>query len=157
MWLTCTRNTIWFVERAWAKLSVGFAVFRSPLRSLFHHFYPQAAINSQDLDYLPNWIRVNELFFLTWRKENLKICLVPVNGWICQVKLSVSGSLINTITCYKYFGVHLDPSHNFETHFLKKYPKAAGRVNFWRRIRSSIDNLNAQRINQSMIMPIFTY
>ena len=110
-----------------------------------------------DLDYLSNWFRVNELFFLTWRKENLKICLVPVNGWICQVKLSVSGSLINTITCYKYFGVHLDPSHNFETRFLKKYPKAAGRVNLWRRIRSSIDNLNAQRINQSMIMPLFTY
>jgi len=37
------------------------------------------------------------------------------------------------------------------------YKKAAGRVNLLRRIRSSIDTLSAQRIYQSMIMPIFTF
>ena len=73
------------------------------------------------------------------------------------VILLVNGSPVNTITCYKYLGVHLDPTLNFETHFHKIYKKAAGRVNLLRRIRSSIDNFSAQRIYQSMIMPIFTY
>ena len=75
----------------------------------------------------------------------------------CQVKLSVNDSPINTTTCYKYLGVHLDPTLNFETHFQQMYKKAAGRVNLLRRIRSRIDTRSAQRIYQSMIMPIFTY
>ena len=61
-----------------------------------------------------------------------------------QVNLSVNGSAVNT-TCYKYPGVH------------KIYKKAAGKVNLLRRIRSSIDTFSAQRIYQSMIIPIFTY
>ena len=69
-----------------------------------------------------------------------------------QVNLSVNGSAVNT-TCYKYPGVHLDPTLNFH----KIYKKAAGKVNLLRRIRSSIDTFSAQRIYQSMIIPIFTY
>ena len=49
----------------------------------------------------------------------------------CQVKLSVNGAPINTTTCYKYLGVHLDPTLNFETHFQKIYKAAAGRVNLF--------------------------
>ena len=75
----------------------------------------------------------------------------------CQVKLSVNGFPINTTTCYKYLGLHLDPTLNSETQFQKIYKKAAGRVNLLRRIRSSIDTFTAQRIYQSMTMPIFTY
>ena len=74
-----------------------------------------------------------------------------------QVNLSVNGSSINTTTCYKYLGVHLDPTLNFETHFHKICKKAAGRVNLLRRIRPNIDTFSAQRIYQSMVMPIFTY
>ena len=43
------------------------------------------------------------------------------------------------------------------THARGTYKKAAGRVNLLRGIRSSIDTFTAQRIYQSMIMPIFTY
>ena len=75
----------------------------------------------------------------------------------CQVKLSVNSTPINSTTCYKYLGVHLDPTLNFETHFQKMYKKEAGRVNLLPRIRPSIDSFSAQRISQSMIMPIFTY
>ena len=74
-----------------------------------------------------------------------------------QVNLSVNGSPVNTTKCYKYLGVHLDPTVNFEKLFHKTYQKAAGRVKLLRRIRSSIDTFSAQRIYQSMTMPIFTY
>ena len=75
----------------------------------------------------------------------------------CQVKLSVNDSPINTTTCYKQLGVHVDPTLNFETHFQKMYQKAARRVNLLRDILSNIDTLSAQKFYQSMIMPIFTY
>ena len=52
--------------------------------------------------------------------------------------------------------MHLDPTFNFDTHLHKIYKKAAERVNLFRRIRSSIDTFSAQRIYQSMIMPVFT-
>ena len=116
---------------------------------------------SQDLDNLSNWFRDNELIF-NLKKGKSEVMLFGTGKRLnlfqgCQVKLSVNDSPINTTTCYKYLGVHLDPTLNFETHFQKMYKKAAGRVNLLRRIRSNIDTLSAQRIYQSMIMPIFTY
>ena len=115
---------------------------------------------TQDLDDLSAWFRDNELIF-NLKKGKCEVMLFGTGKRLnllqgCQIKLSVSDSPINTTTCYKYLGVHLDPTLNFETHFQKLYKKAAGRVNLLRRIRSSIDTLSAQRICQSMIMPIFT-
>ena len=98
---------------------------------------------------------------LIWRKENMRwCCLVPVSGWICfkAVKSSSQSTVFPSTPLHvKYLGVHLDPTLNFETHCQKIYKKAAGRVNLLRRIRSSIYTFTAQRIYQSMIMPIFTY
>ena len=117
---------------------------------------------SQDLDNLSNWFLDNELIF-NLKKGKPEVMLFGTGKRLnllqgCQVKLSVNGAPINTTTCYKYFGVHLDPTLDFETHFRKIYKKAAGRVNLLRRIpRSNIDSFSAQRIYQSMIMPIFTY
>ena len=116
---------------------------------------------SQDLENLSNWFRDNELIF-NLKKGKSEVMLFGTGKRLnlfqgCQVKLSVNDSPINTTTCYKYLGVHLDPTLNFETHFQKMYKKAAGRVNLLRRIRPSIDTLSAQRIYQSMIMPMFTY
>ena len=89
----------------------------------------------QDLDNLYYWFRDNKLIF----------------------KLSVNGSPIYTITCYRYLGVHLDPTLNYDTHFHEMHKKVAARVNFFRRIRSSNDTSSALRIYQSMIMPILTH
>ena len=116
---------------------------------------------SQDLENLSNWFRDNELIF-NLKKGKSEVMLFGTGKRLnlfqgCQVKLSVNDSPISTTTCYKYLGVHLDPTLNFETHFQKMYKKAAGRVNLLRRIRPSIDTLSAQRIYQSMIMPMFTY
>lgn len=88
----------------------------------------------QDLDNLYYWFRDNKLIF----------------------KLSVNGSPIYTITCYRYLGVHLDPTLNYDTHFHEMHKKVAARVNLFRRIRSSNDTSSALRIYQSMIMPILT-
>ena len=117
---------------------------------------------SQHLDNFSNWFRENELSVFNLKKGKTEVMLFGISKRLNlfhgrQVNLSVNGSPINTTTCYKYLGVHLDPTLNFETHFLKIYKKAAGRANLLRRIRSSIDTFSAQRIYQSMIMPIFTY
>ena len=116
---------------------------------------------SQDLDNLSNWFCDNELIF-NLKKSKSEGMLFGTGKRLnlfqgCQVKLSVNDSPINTTTCYKYLGVHLDPTLNFETHFQKMNKKAAGGVNLLWCIRSNIDTLSAQQIYQSMIMPIFTY
>ena len=116
---------------------------------------------SQDLDNLFNWFRDNELVF-NLKKGKTEVMLFGTGKRLnllqgCQVKLSVNGAPINTTTCYKYLGVHLDPTLNFETHFRKIYKKAAGRVNLLRHIRSNIDSFSAQQVYQSVIMPTFTY
>ena len=106
---------------------------------------------SQDLHNLSNWFRDNELIF-NLKKGKSEVMLFGTGKRLnllqgCQVKLSVNDSPINATICYKYLGVHLDPTLNFETHFQKMYKKAAGRVNLLRRIRSSIDTLSAQLTN----------
>ena len=116
---------------------------------------------SQDIDNLSYWFRDNELIF-SLKKGKSEVMLFGTGKRLnlfqgCQVKLSVNGSSINTTTSYKYLGVHLDPTLNFDTHFHKMYKKAAARMDLLRRIRSSIDNFSARWIYQSMIMPIFTH
>ena len=71
---------------------------------------------SQHLDNPSNWFRVDELIF-NLKKGKSEVLLFVTGKRLdlfqdCQVKLSVSGSLINTSTCYKYMylGVHLDPT-----------------------------------------------
>ena len=69
----------------------------------------------------------------------------------------INGLPINGTTSYKYLGVHLDPTLNFETHFNKTCKKAAGRVNLLRKIRFSITCAAAESIYRAMILPVFTY
>ena len=114
---------------------------------------------SQDLDNLSNWFSQNELIFNP-KKGKSEVMLFGTGKHLnlyqdCQVKLSVNDSSITT--CFKYLDVHLDLTLTFETHFQKMYKKAAVRVKLLRRIRSSIDTFSAQRIYQSIIMPIFMY
>ena len=68
---------------------------------------------TSDLNNLSNWFRDNELIMLFGTGKRLN----PFRG--SQLTLSVAGSLINTTTTYKYLGVHLDPTLNFDTHFHK--------------------------------------
>ena len=116
---------------------------------------------NDDVQTLASWFCENELImnlkkgksetmlFGTSKRLNL------VNGRHLNIK--VDGTCINCTTSYKYLGVALDPSLNFESHFNTVYKKAAGRVNLLRRIRSSIDSATAEKIYRAMIMPVFTY
>ena len=101
---------------------------------------------SQDVENLTYWFCDNEFIFsLKKGKSEVMLFGTRLNLFQgCQVKLSVNGSPINTITSYKYLGVHLDSTLNFDTHFHKMYWKAAARMDLLRRIRSSIDTFSAQ-------------
>ena len=76
---------------------------------------------SQDLGNLSNWFCDNELIF-NLKKGKYKVMLFGTGKRLNlfqgrQVKLLVNDSPINTTTYYKYLGMHLDPTLNFETHF----------------------------------------
>ena len=71
--------------------------------------------------------------------------------------LTVNGTLINTMSSYKYLGVNLDLSLNLQSHFDKMYKRAAGRFNLLKRIRPLIDKSSAEKIYKAMIQPVFMY
>ena len=116
---------------------------------------------NDDINNLATWFRKNELIInLNQGKTETMILgtakrLSRLQGK--QLNLMINGPPINSTTTYKYLGVHLDPTLNFETHFNKTYKKAAGRVNLLRKIRSSITCAAAESIYRAMIMPDFTY
>lgn len=116
---------------------------------------------SQDVDNLSYWFRDNELIF-NLKKGTLEVMLFGTSKRLnlfqdSQVKLSVNGSPMNTTTSYKYLGVHLQLTLNFDAHFHEMYKKGTARMNLFARIRSSIDTFSTQQIYLSMIMSIFTY
>ena len=82
---------------------------------------------SLDLGYLFEWYRDNQLIF-NLKKRNTEVMLFGASKRLNlfhdrQVNLSVNGSPVNTTTSYKYVGVHLDRTLNFETHFHKIYTR----------------------------------
>jgi len=99
------------------------------------------------------WFRVNELIF-NLKKGKSEVMLFGTGKF--QVKLSVNGSTINTTTCYKNLGLHLK-TLNSETNF-KTFTRRP--LEEWTPYGASVPALSidtAQRIDQSMIMPVFMY
>ena len=90
----------------------------------------------EDIKSLADWFRDNELV-INLKKGKTEVMLFGTAKRLnCfdgkELNLTVNGCRINTTTTYKYLGVHLDPTLNLDTHFLKTYKKAAGRVNLLR-------------------------
>ena len=116
---------------------------------------------NDDVQSLAAWFSENELIMNLKRGKSEAMLfgiskrLNFVNGR--QLNIQVDGTCINCTTSYKYLGVALDPSRNFESHFNTIFKKAARRVNLIRRIRSSIDSATAEKIYRAMIKPVFTY
>ena len=116
---------------------------------------------SEDCHNLSSWFRDNELV-LNLKKGKTE-CMIFVtakrlnalNGG--QLALSINRTLINTTSSYKYLGVNLDSSLNFESHFDKMYKRAAGRLNLLRTIQPLVDKSSAEKIYKAMIQPVLTY
>ena len=116
---------------------------------------------NDDINNLATWFRKNELI-INLKKGKTETMIFGTAKRLSrlqgkQLNLMINGLPINSTTTYKYLGVQLDPTLNFETHFNKTYKKAAGRVNLLRKIRSSITCAAAESIYRAMIMPVFTY
>ena len=74
-----------------------------------------------------------------------------------EMEIHLNGVKITATSSYKYLGVHLDPTLNFEDHFNKIYKKATGRLNLLRRIRGLVDSSTVELIYRTMIMSVFGY
>ena len=116
---------------------------------------------NDDVQSLATWFCENELI-MNLKKGKTEAMLFGTSKRLNlvdgrQLNIKVNRNCINCTTSYKYLGVALDPSLNFESHFNSIYKKAAGRVNLPRRIRNSIDSATAEKTYRAMIMPVFTY
>ena len=72
-------------------------------------------------------------------------------------KLETKEMKISGTTSYKYHGVHLDQTVNFEDHFNTIYKQAAGRSNLLRKIRGLINSSTVELIYGALIKPVFGY
>ena len=113
---------------------------------------------SEDLNSLKSWFDNNELV-INLNKGKTETMIFGTSKRLNklesrEMEINWNGVKVSATSSYKYLGVHLDPTLNFEDHFNKIYKKATGRLNLLRRIRGLIDSSTAELIYKTMIMPV---
>ena len=116
---------------------------------------------SEDLNSLKSWFDGNELV-INLNKGKTETMIFGTSKRLNklesrEMEINLNGVKVSATSSYKYLGVHLDPTLNFEDHFNKIYKKATGRLNLLRRIRGLIDSSTAELIYKTVIMPVFGY
>ena len=82
---------------------------------------------SEDLNSLKSWFDSNELV-INLKKGKTEAMLFGTSKWLNkleskEMEINLHGVKINGTSSYKYLGVHLVPTLNFEDHFNKIYKK----------------------------------
>ena len=116
---------------------------------------------SEDLNSLKSWFDSNELV-INLNKGKTETMTFGTSKRLNklesrEMEINLNGVKVSATSSYKYLGVHLDPTLNFEDHFNKIYKKATGQLNLLRRIRGLIDSSTVELIYKTMIMPVFGY
>ena len=71
--------------------------------------------------------------------------------------VNINNRPINTTNEYRYLGITVDPALYLSNHFSKVYSKASGRLRLLQRLRAPLTVYSANRVYQSLIIPIITY
>ena len=74
-----------------------------------------------------------------------------------SISLSCNGSPLTESESFKYLGVVIDQHLSFSNHIEHVVNKVSRKLGVFRRLRSSLTMVAAQRIYKTMIVPIFYY
>ena len=72
-------------------------------------------------------------------------------------KLKINGTELERVTSYKYLGVTLDPSLNFDKHLHNLLARVTGKVKQLRKMRMFLTKEAAILVYKNMILPILEY
>ena len=116
---------------------------------------------SEDLNSLKSWFHNNELV-MNLKKGKTETMIFGTSKRLNkleskEMEISLNGMKISGITSYKYHGVYLVQTVNFEDHFNKIYKQAVGRLNLLRKIRGHINSSTVELIYGALIKPVFGY
>ena len=116
---------------------------------------------NEDLINLQSWLSKNELL-INLKKGKTESMLFGSGKRLSKLQdqtidVSINNIPISKTKSYKYLGVTMDPTLNFQQHFQNSYKKASARVRLLQKIRSSLNVHSAESIYRSMITPIVLY
>lgn len=76
---------------------------------------------------------------------------------VTDFTVNYRGAQINNVDCYKYLGVIINSTLNFNQHYKKTLKKAGLRIRLVERIWPNVSSNAAWLIYQLIIVPVFTY
>ena len=74
-----------------------------------------------------------------------------------QITMTIDGSPVQSVTSYKYLGVHLDGQLNYAKHITKLISAASLKLKQFRRMRSFLNTTAATLVYKSMLLPLLEY
>ena len=112
---------------------------------------------SEDLVSLTNWFTANKLHL------NIKKCKWTLFGsqrrlqQTSKPEIKINNEEVEHVDSYKYLGVQLDKTLNFEDHIESLCKKLRQRLGVLRRVRDYVDQDTALKLYNALVMPLIDY
>ena len=110
-----------------------------------------------DVHSTSQWLNLNKLtlntkktkFMVFGSKTRLRLC--------DDIPILINGDIIERVTEFKYLGIYLDETLNFDKHIKYVHNKASDKLGAIRKIRECLDQPTALRLYKSLVLPHFDY
>ena len=115
---------------------------------------------SEDMEAIDKWCRDNELI-LNLKKGKTETIMFGTKQMLFkhkdELKVSYQNKPVSTCVTYKYLGITIGSSLNFNSNVNISFKKASGRLRLLTKLRPMLTLPAARTIYQAMVVPILAY
>ncbi len=110
-----------------------------------------------EMDNLVQWLRLNKLTLNVAKTKLMIFGTKPKLRAIRDSPLKIGDETVERVAVFKYLGILLDESLDWEPHVNKLYSKTCSKVGLLKKIRSNIDHSTALPLYKSLVLPHLDY
>ena len=129
--------------------------------SVLYHSGPNAefaaTLLQDSLDKFGNWCRINKLTIITKKSKFMVFGTRSKVKKAKNIKLKLSGDALQKVPTYKYLGMVLDPTLNFNHHISYVTRTILYKLTMLAKMKKYLNDNVALQIYKSMLLPYFDY
>ena len=116
---------------------------------------------TEELDNIAKYLDENELI-INLKKGKTEVMILGTAKRLgkddeADLNVKYGDKTVTRVTTYKYLGLIIESSLNFQEHFQRSYRKASSKLGLLERIRLNLTPTARRLIYQMMILPLLTY
>ncbi len=110
-----------------------------------------------EMDNLVQWLHLNKLTLNVSKTKLMIFGTKPKLRTIRDSLLKIGDEAVERVPVFKYLGMILDESLDWEPHINRLYSKTCSKVGLLKKIRSNIDHSTALTLYKSLVLPHLDY